>query len=120
LRVQNDQEYGDRKATLAQEAAAPMAQVQMARPMPVPQQPQAQGNAAAAALPGFGDPSARPWEPVTHGAETGPGAGPEILPTQSGGIQPTGYLTSLLQGMAANDATGTLADLYLMAQQRGV
>lgn len=118
LRVQTDQDYGDRKATLAQEQAAPMHQVQRAAPMPVPNNPQPQPGGPSG-LPGFGDPSNRPWEPVTQGAQTGPGAGPEILPTQSGGVGPTGYLTNLLQGMAANDATGTLADLYLMAKQRG-
>lgn len=64
----------------------------------------------------FSAPSGRPAEHVMTGTE--PGA--LQLPVQGGESQPSGQLTSTLRNLSASDTTGTLAQLYLMAQERGV
>ena len=67
----------------------------------------------------FGGPTTRPDEPVTAGAPVGAGPGPEVL-NAAPGAQPSGYLTSMLSQLSNADTTGALAQLYVMAQQRGV
>lgn len=114
LMSQTDQPYGAREETLQQERSAPMSQADTVHAMQVP---------AAGGPPSgggdFGAPSQRPGEPITHGVDIGPGAGPEAIGMPTGQM-PTGYLTNMLQAMSATDTTGTLAKLYLIAKQRNV
>lgn len=107
----SDQAYGAREDSLQQQRSAPMSQQDSIQPTPVPG-----GGGGPAPIPGDA-PSQRPNEPITTGVDIGPGAGSEVLGMQP---QPTGYLTNMLQQMSASDTTGTLAKLYLIAQQRGV
>lgn len=94
-----------------------MSQQDSITPTPVPSGSGGGGAPGAAGAVPFDAPSQRPNEPITHGVDIGPGAGSEVLGMQA---QPTGYLTNMLQQMSASDTTGTLAKLYLIAQQRGV
>lgn len=70
-------QYGDRTAQLAAQRAVPMA------PAPSAPAPAAAPSRPLAPPPGsFGDvlrPTERPGEPVTAGAELGPGPGPEAI-----------------------------------------
>ena len=118
MRAPTGMDYGDHKALMAQESTAPMAQTPSAPQLDIPASPQ--GGGAGYQGPGMGDPSIRPDEPITHGVDIGPGAGPEALGQAPAGEQPDGYLTSLLGRLSDSDTTGTLAQLYLIAQQRGV
>lgn len=59
--------YGDRQAMEAIQSGAPMAEAQAPRPMP----------------PGLMDPTGRPEEPITAGAEIGPGMGPQAAGIKS-------------------------------------
>lgn len=118
-----DQPYGQRKADQDAQRIAPMAGAQpMAKPAQVPDQsggqaqptqmPQYQGGA-------FNAPSGRPDEPVTAGAESGPGPGPEALaapPPANPDAQGTGQMTALLQRLSATDTTGILGQLMTAAQ----
>lgn len=114
LQTLTDQPYGAREDSLQQQRGAAMSQQDNISPMPMP----AGGGGAPGASPvPFDAPTQRPNEPITHGVDIGPGAGPEVLGFQP---QPTGYLTNMLQQMSASDTTGTLGKLYLIAQQRGV
>lgn len=106
-----DQAYGAREDSLQQQRSAPMSQQNSIPSMDVPS-----GAGGPGAIAGDA-PSQRPHEPITTGVDIGPGAGPEVLAMQA---QPTGYLTNMLEQMSASDTTGTLAKLYLIAQQRGV
>ncbi len=114
-----DQPYGDAKQQMADQRIAPMGGAPQMPPPPniaasdasSPQQPQYGGGPLNA-------PSGRPHEPVTAGAELGPGPGPSVLPNVA--AQPTGAMTQMLQQLSATDATGVLAALYQTAQQRGV
>ena len=112
LQALTDQPYGDREASLQQQRSAPMSQQNSIQPMPVPS-----GSPQGSPVP-FDAPSNRPNEPITHGVDIGPGAGPEVLGLAP--QQPSGYLTNMLRAMSASDTTGTLAKLYLIASQRGV
>lgn len=66
------------------------------------------------------DPTARPAQPITAGAAAGPGPGPEVLstgtPAQGGG----GRISQALARAAASDPSGELAQLLVVAQQKGV
>lgn len=115
MRVMTDQPYGDREAALQQERSAPMSQADAVHAAQVPTGAGPSGPAAP-----FGAPTARPGEPVTHGADIGPGGGPEVLGIPGAGQQPTGYLTAVLSQMAPADMTGTLAKLLVIAKQRNV
>lgn len=117
LQAQTGGDYGSREESLQQQRSAPMSQQDSIQPTPVPSGGGAGGGGAA---PPFGAPTARPGEPITHGVDIGPGGGPEVLGLQQPGAMPTGYLTNMLQQMSATDTTGTLAKLYVIAQQRGV
>ena len=60
-------------------------------------------------------PSTRPEEPVTFGANAGPGPGMEVL-----GVVPEGQLTSqVLAKLLPYDDTGEIAALYEQALLRG-
>jgi len=119
-----DQPYGDPSQQMADQRIAPMAG---ATPMP-PAAPVGQGGGAAQAPAysgnDFAAPSTRPNEPVTHGADAGPGAGPEAMsfppPAATTMAPTTGAMTRMLQGLAATDSTGVLAALLQNAQARGV
>ena len=121
-----DQEYGAMTQQLNDQRTAPMAgatPLPPAAPVPTGQGAPAQGPAFSGS--GFADPSTRPNEPVTQGADAGPGAGPEAMsfapPTGAAGMGPTtGAMTRMLQGLAATDSTGVLAALLQNAQARGV
>lgn len=118
-----DQGYGDAKAQMDAQRIAPMAgaaPMPTAAPLPAgPSGPAANGQGGGASRPGFGDPSARPDEPITAGVDIGPGPGADAIPFQPA-AQPDGYLTNLLGSLSASDMTGTLAQLYQIAKQRGV
>jgi hypothetical protein len=115
-----DQGYGEQKAQLDAQRQAPMAgAAPMPQAAPVPQG----GGGAGASMASdfdFAGPSQRPDEPITHGVDIGPGAGPEALTFQPTTGQPDGYLTNLLGSLSPTDRTGTLAQLYQIAKQRGV
>ena len=115
IRVQNDQEYGDRKAQIAQQQAAPLPQQQMAPAADIPSGGTAQPYSGVP----FGAGSQRPEEPITHGVDIGPGGGPEVLGIGAG-PRPDGFITNMLEQLSATDTTGTLGKLYLIAKQRGV
>ena len=110
--------YGDRQALMAQERVAPMSGDTSAPKLNIQSAPQQGGGGDLPAV-GFGDPSTRPDEPVTHGVDIGPGGGPEALGVAPQNT-PDGYLSSTLEQASTTDTTGLLGQLYLMAQQRGV
>ena len=119
-----DQPYGEVKQQLDAQRIAPMAGV---APTPTPSVSASQGQQPEMAPqysgPGFGDPSSRPDEPVTAGADVGPGAGSEALSFQPGAATPsqgTGQMTALLQTLSSTDTTGVLGKLLLAAQSHGV
>jgi hypothetical protein len=89
--------YGENQALRQQQQAAPMAQAPAATP--------------------FDAPTARPGQPVTAGANAGPGPDQSVL-----GQRPGGYPTSLSEALAnaaANDPTGIIAALLMEATKRG-
>jgi hypothetical protein len=116
-----DQPYGDAKQQHADERIAPMGGKAPLPPAPTPGGDGGQPSMAAFAGLGFGDPSQRPNEPVTHGVDIGPGGGSDVLnlPTAPNPAQGTGQMTSLLQRLSATDATGILGQLMQAAQDRG-
>lgn len=114
------QAYGAEKQQMNDQRVAPMG---AQTPMPPaaqaaapqgPSSPPYQGGA-------FNAPSARPGEPVTAGAATGPGPGPEALsiPQGPGAGAGTGQMTQLLQRLSATDTTGILGQLMQSAQAHG-
>lgn len=97
--------YGEGQAIVAQQQAAPMAQ---SNSTPPPD-----------AIP-FNAPSSRPNQPVTAGANAGPGPGAEILAQRPIGAPAASKLIQALQRASASDTTGTLASLLNVAMQRGL
>lgn len=67
----------------------------------------------------LGAPSQRPHEPVTHGADVGPGADSSIL-RQPGPPATGGALSQTIAQAAALDTSGVLQQLLIAAQQRGL
>lgn len=113
-----NQEYGKAGAQLASQRVVPMAGVDAALP---PADTTAQAHAAATAFPmpsfgAFDRPTERPAEPLTHGAPTGPGAGPEILPGM--GAAPAG-MAGLLRSIAGATGSSDLAELAARAESLG-
>ena len=94
--------YGDAGQLMAQQAAAPMSATP---PVPPP--------------PPLHAPTQRPGEPVTHGADAGPGADSSIL-TQPGPPATGGAISQAIAKAAASDTSGTLQQLLIAAQQRGL
>lgn len=127
LMVANGLDYGERQQTLAQERTTPMSQADPISPMdlsaPSAGSPATAGPAAQAmdfGGVGFGGPSTRPNEPITHGVDIGPGAGPEALPVQARPQYATqGPTTQLLARLSASDQSGALASLYQSALALG-
>lgn len=68
----------------------------------------------------LGEPSQRPGEPVTHGADRGPGADSSILTATPGAPNTGGVLSQAIAQAAASDSSGILAQLLIAAQQRGL
>jgi hypothetical protein len=112
--------------------AGALAQAEQAAPMP--QDPASQASTAQAASfvqaaaqsgppvsapPTLDQGSQRPGEPVTHGADAGPGAGSSILSTPPG-VPAGGQISQTIAKAAASDPTGLLARLGAIAQQRGL
>jgi hypothetical protein len=64
-------------------------------------------------------PTQRPGEPVTHGADAGPGADSTIL-AQPGLPATGGALSQAIARAAASDTSGVLQQLLIAAQQRGL
>jgi hypothetical protein len=92
--------YGDNQALRQQQQAAPMAQA-----APAPATP-------------FDAPTANPGQPVTSGANAGPGPDQSVL-----GRRPNAYPTNLTEALAnaaASDPSGIIAALLLEAQKRGM
>lgn len=95
--------YGQGQQMQALQQAAPMAATP---PIPPPPKPSA--------------PSTRPNEPVTHGADAGPGADSSIL-TRTQGVPSTGgAISQAIAQAAATDPSGQLAQLLVAAQQKGL
>lgn len=65
-------------------------------------------------------PSERPQEPVTHGADAGPGADSSILTATPGLPATGGAVSQAIARAAAADTSGQLQKLLLAAQQRGL
>lgn len=109
--------YGDATDMHQAEQAAPMAATPQAADIP----------AAAVAAPQqsappptpFGAPTERPHEPVTHGADLGPGADSSILSTPIG-APAGGAVSQAIAKAAAADSSGVLQQLLQAAQQRGI
>jgi len=95
--------YGQGQQLMAQQAAAPMA----ATPLPPPP-------------PELHAPTQRPGEPVTHGADAGPGADSSILSMTPGLPATGGAVSQAISRAAAADTSGVLQQLLLAAQQRGL
>lgn len=111
--------YGDASAMQQAEQAVPMAGTP-----PIPAS--APGAVAQAAAPGptppptLDQPSQRPGEPVTHGADRGPGAGSSILTAAPGAPAAGGALSQIIAQAAAVDPSGILSQLLIQAQMRGL
>lgn len=110
--------YGDAQQLHATEAAAPM-QATPSVPSMQLSAPGAGGGAPPPPPPMINDPSHRPNEPVTHGADYGPGADSSIL-TQSTAPPVGGVVSQAIARAAASDTSGTLQQLLMAAQQRGL
>lgn len=104
LRAVTGLPYGDAGALMAQQQGAPMAQQPAA---PAPQIP-------------FGAPTQRPGEPVTHGADAGPGSDSSILAQMPGPPAAGGPVSQAIAKAAATDSSGLLQQLLVSAQQRGL
>lgn len=117
-----NQPYGEAGQQRMAQRLAPMG---AADPMPAPASP-TPDQQQAMRMPQFNgpsltDPTQRPNEPITAGADIGPGPGSEALNLPiSGGPQGTGAMTALLQQFASTDATGALAPLLTAASARNV
>lgn len=90
--------------------AGALAQAQQAAPLPATPKPN---------IIDLGAPTQRPGEPVTHGADFGPGADSSIL-RQPGPPATGGALSQAIARAAASDTSGVLQQLLIAAQQRGL
>ena len=118
MRVPTGMPYGDATSMHQAEQAAPMAATTQAANVP----PAAVGapSAPPSSPPALlSDPSQRPHEPVTHGADLGPGGDSSIL-TAAPGVPSGGAVSQAIAKAAASDPTGVLSQLLLAAQQRGL
>jgi hypothetical protein len=80
--ISNMPAYGDAQQLMDMQASAPMAKTNVASSQPqvnVPANQSAQASFAQQALTPLTAPTQRPNEPVTAGAASGPGPGPDIL-----------------------------------------
>ena len=97
--------YGDAGKLMQQQAGAPMSQTP---PIPPP------------SITGLHEPSTQPGQPVTAGATFGAGPGPEALSTAAVGAPAGGMISSAIAKAAASDPSGELAQLLVVAQQKGL
>lgn len=114
-------DYGDARDLHAQEAVAPMPQDSAPATPNIPDQDPAQ-TAPPAQFQGAAlmDPTQRPDEPITHGVDTGPGGGSDVMPLQAQpAFQAQGPMTQMLAQLAANDPSGRLSQLYQNALASG-
>lgn len=102
LRAPTGMPYGDQ---------GPLLDAQRQAPLPETPRPN---------ITGLDAPTARPSEPVTAGAPFGPGPGPEALALRAPGQPVGGAISQAIARAAANDPTGELAKLLLVAQQKGL
>lgn len=117
-----DAKYGEAKAFRQQEQGAPMSALG-GMPAP-PTGPGPSAGAGPGVLPPImdmptplSDPTMRPFEPVTHGADAGPGPGMASLQLNP---QPNaGKVSDIISRYSGNDMSGGLADLYNIAQSQG-
>jgi len=107
LQALPDAQYGQQQAFQAQQRGAPVPQADPVRP-------------AGPELVPFDVPSQRPEEPVTAGAASGPGPGPEALAPATDPAGSYGTLAGLLRGLAASDLTGGMAALSEQALNLGL
>lgn len=100
--------YGDNQELANLQGSAPMNASARTPQMP-PQMPMRQGPP----VPGFGDPTTRPNEPVTAGNPMGPGPGP--------GPQYTAQRVSeALRSIQGADIDGSLDDLIISLENAGL
>jgi hypothetical protein len=106
--------YGEGQALMETQRSAPLAAAPSIEQSGMPS-----GLASAAAsqpLTPLNSPSQRPEEPVTFGADAGPGPGMEVL-----GAMPQGQTTAqVLLKLLPYDETGEVAALYEQALLRGL
>jgi hypothetical protein len=105
LRAPTGLPYGEAGALMAAQRSAPLPEAP--RPSPVN-------------ITGLDAESARPGQPVTAGAPAGPGPGPEVLSTATGRPAAGGPISQAIARAAASDPTGQLAELLVIAQQKGM
>lgn len=96
--------YGDNQALKAMEQAAPMQAAPQLPPTPI--------------VP-IHAPTQQPAQPVTSGADRGPGPDSSVLTQRPGAVQGT-PLVQALSAAAANDPSGQLAMLLTEAMKRGL
>lgn len=108
IRQMTDLPYGDAQAYTQQQQSAPL--------------PAGQGTSSTPPnIIGLNEPSQRPDEPVTHGAPSGPGAGPEVLSfNQQAPAASYGSLQEILSQYATSDPSGSMSSLLQEAQRRGI
>lgn len=95
--------YGDNQALHATQQAAPLPQTPDV-PEPIP----------------FGAPSNRPDQPVTAGADAGPGPDSSILTQRAYGAPAGSSLIQALSAASSSDPSGTIASLLVEAMKRGM
>jgi hypothetical protein len=97
--------YGDAGALRSQQQGAPMA---------------AQPQVPTPSITPLHAPTARPDQPVTAGAAAGEGPGPDVLNQRAPGQPAGGVIAQAIARAAASDPTGELAQLLVVAQQKGL
>jgi hypothetical protein len=116
MRALPNARYGENKEFMGLQRAADMAGQPTGAPGASPAGPSPDESVDLSSLVGLDAPTTRPTEPVTAGAPIGPGPGPSPeMP------RPQRFtLTDMLANYLAHDMTGELADLYQIAQERGL
>jgi len=115
-----DAQYGENKQFLNEQRSAPLA----AGPAALVPPPSPGGSTPppgpdlAAMAPDLNAPSARPGEPVTHGAALGPGAGPAALNLPNPQVQQAQSAADYLRQLAASSNNSAIAYLAANAQGR--
>lgn len=131
-RVATGQTYGKAKSQLDAQRTVPMARPSVplassptagapGQSFPPPPGP---GAPVQSPIPpgGFGDihrPTERPFEPVTTGISSGPGAGPEALPPGPSNPTTNNNLSSLLAQVAQQTGSAAVRALAMHAQAAG-
>lgn len=103
--------YGERKAAMEQQSAAPMAGSQAPNKISMPAPRPAMGPIVPLTAP-----TQRPDEPITAGSPFGPGAGPEALVTNGQAAKVSDVIAKIVD----YDATGQLNEIYDYLITRGL